>query len=195
MYLQAKGSKKGWKKGAQSGGFTVALFLALFALALLLYLVSFTATKFISSLLDPFYEKGKKKPGGKQKKWENGRKKGVKMGGERATVNDPNHYIFDESNLERKQTKVGSVRIEDTQRMDKSLTPPLGINPMAECKFPAVARRACTLSDALVNPMSCNCWDNISWTDSRPSSEKAYLRLEHPTVSFPSFRLAWLAIR
>ncbi|KAJ7742245.1 hypothetical protein B0H16DRAFT_1464117 [Mycena metata] len=74
MYLQAKGnkkgSKKGRKKGAPSGGFTVALFLALFALVPLLYL-------------------GKKKPGGKRKKWEKGRKKGVKKGGKGATVNDP----------------------------------------------------------------------------------------------------------
>ncbi|KAJ7753858.1 hypothetical protein B0H16DRAFT_1834148 [Mycena metata] len=90
MYLQAKGnkkgSKKGRKKGAPSGGFTVALFLALFALYL-------SSTKFISSLLDPFYStelKREKKPGGKPKKWEKGRKKGVKKGGKRATVNDPN---------------------------------------------------------------------------------------------------------
>ncbi|KAJ7749977.1 hypothetical protein B0H16DRAFT_1460997 [Mycena metata] len=80
MYLQAKGnkkgSKKGWKKGAPSGGFTVALFLALFALVPLLYLVSFIATK-------------QKKPGGKREKWEKGRKKGVKKGRKRATVNDP----------------------------------------------------------------------------------------------------------
>ena len=90
---EQKGCKKGRKKGVQSGGFTVALFLALFALVPLLHLVSFIATRFVSSLLDPFYStelKRKKKPGGKQKKWEKGSEKGVKKGGKRATVNDPN---------------------------------------------------------------------------------------------------------
>ncbi|KAJ7027789.1 hypothetical protein C8F04DRAFT_1189181 [Mycena alexandri] len=95
MYLQAKRSKKGRKKGAQSGGFTVALFLALFASALLLYLVSFTATKFISSLLDPFYItelKREKRTGWKTEKMgKREKKKGVKKGGKRATVNDPIH--------------------------------------------------------------------------------------------------------
>ncbi|KAJ7742224.1 hypothetical protein B0H16DRAFT_1693797 [Mycena metata] len=94
---EQKGCKKGRKKGVQSGGFTVALFLALFALTLLLYLVNFIATKFIYSLLDPFYTtelKRGKKPGEKRKEWEKGRKKGVKKGGKKATVNDPNNFCF-----------------------------------------------------------------------------------------------------
>ncbi|KAJ7034831.1 hypothetical protein C8F04DRAFT_1182828 [Mycena alexandri] len=79
---EQKGCKKGRKKGVQSGGFTVALFLALFALALLLYLVNFIATKFISSLLDPSYTTELKRG----KKPDENEKKEVKKGGK---MNDP----------------------------------------------------------------------------------------------------------
>ncbi|KAJ7745996.1 hypothetical protein B0H16DRAFT_1462589 [Mycena metata] len=70
MYLQAKGNKKGPEKGSTVGGFHSCPFSGPF----------WTCTSLVF---------GGKKPGGKRKKWEKGRKKGVKKGEKRATVNDP----------------------------------------------------------------------------------------------------------
>ncbi|KAJ7025341.1 hypothetical protein C8F04DRAFT_1191482 [Mycena alexandri] len=81
MYLQAKGNKKGAKRAGKREHRRGVSQLPFFWPFLDLYLSCIWG----------------KKPGGKQKKWEKGRKKEVKKGGKRATVNDPNGADYDEA--------------------------------------------------------------------------------------------------
>jgi hypothetical protein len=69
-----------------------------------------------------------------------------------------NIYLGASYPAEHTRNKTAPNSLHTTASSTHAIPPPLRIYSIAECTFPAVARKARTFCDALVNPMSWSCF-------------------------------------